>query len=85
LSFGLFGSGIHFLRISRITFFTRASGDEAGGADLRVVEERTKLRGADLFYVDDRAENIQGRGARVAGGHHVSPAQTLEIARSVGL
>lgn len=51
-----------------------------------LVEETTGLRGSELFYVDDREENIH---AAVARGwqavHHVSPSHTLEIARGVGL
>jgi HAD superfamily hydrolase (TIGR01509 family) len=51
-----------------------------------LVEEMAGLRGEDLFYIDDRDENIH---AAVARGwqavHHVKPAQTLEIARGVGL
>jgi len=51
-----------------------------------LVEEGAGLRGPDLFYIDDRDENIQ---AAVARGwralHHVNPSQTLEIARSLGL
>ena len=51
-----------------------------------LIEETAGLRGADLFYIDDRAENIHAaaeRGWQVA--HHVDPAQTLELARSIGL
>jgi len=51
-----------------------------------VLEQRAGLRGPDLFYIDDRLENIQ---AAVARGwqavHHVKPAQTLEVARGLGL
>ena len=51
-----------------------------------LVEELAGLRGPDLFYVDDREENIH---AAVARGwqavHHVNPAHTLEIARGVGI
>ena len=51
-----------------------------------LIEELARLRGADLFYVDDREENIQ---AAVARGwqavHHTNPARTLEIARNLGL
>jgi FMN phosphatase YigB (HAD superfamily) len=51
-----------------------------------LVEEMAGLRGADLFYIDDRLENVEAaaaRGWQIV--HHVKPAQTLEIARSVGL
>jgi len=51
-----------------------------------VVEEKSGLRGPDLFYMDDREENI---AAAVARGWqavvHTTPARTLEIARSLGL
>jgi FMN phosphatase YigB (HAD superfamily) len=51
-----------------------------------VVEERSGLRGPDLFYMDDKEENV---AAAIARGwqavHHVSPAQSLEIARNLGL
>jgi FMN phosphatase YigB (HAD superfamily) len=51
-----------------------------------LVEEMAGLRGADLFYIDDREENIQAAAARGwQAVHHTNPAQTLEIARSVGL
>lgn len=51
-----------------------------------LVEEMAGLRGADLFYVDDREENICAALARGwQAVHHVKPAQTLEIARSAGL
>lgn len=51
-----------------------------------LVEEMAGLRGADLFYIDDREENAQGgaaRGWKVS--HHTTPARTLEIARGLGL
>jgi HAD superfamily hydrolase (TIGR01509 family) len=51
-----------------------------------VVEEISKLRGPDLFYIDDRQENIHAAAARGWQAiHHVNPAHTLEIARGVGL
>lgn len=51
-----------------------------------IIEERAHLRGADLFYIDDRAENVHGaaaRGWQVV--HHVKPQKTLETARALGL
>jgi FMN phosphatase YigB (HAD superfamily) len=51
-----------------------------------IIEEMTGLRGPDLFYIDDRQENIQAALARGwQAVHHVDPAKTLEIARGVGL
>jgi 2-haloacid dehalogenase len=51
-----------------------------------VMEEKAGLRGPDLFYVDDREENIVAAAARGwQAVHHVSPSQTLEIARGLGL
>jgi FMN phosphatase YigB (HAD superfamily) len=51
-----------------------------------LVEEMAGLRGPDLFYIDDREENIQAAAARGwQAVHHVNPLQTLEIARGVGL
>jgi glucose-1-phosphatase len=51
-----------------------------------VVEEKSGFKGADLFYMDDKEENV---AAAVARGwqavHHVKPAQTFEIARNLGL
>jgi FMN phosphatase YigB (HAD superfamily) len=51
-----------------------------------VLEELAGLRGPDLFYIDDRAENVHAaaaRGWQIV--HHVNPAHTLEIARGLGL
>jgi FMN phosphatase YigB (HAD superfamily) len=51
-----------------------------------LVEEMAGLRGNDLFYVDDRDENIHAAAARGwQAVLHVNSAQTLEIARGVGL
>ena len=51
-----------------------------------LIEEIAGHRGNDLFYIDDRDENIQAAAARGwQAVHHVNPSQTLEIARSVGL
>jgi 2-haloacid dehalogenase len=51
-----------------------------------ILEERAGLRGADLFYVDDREENVRAAAARGwQAVHHVQPAVTLEIARKLGL
>jgi 2-haloacid dehalogenase len=51
-----------------------------------LVEELAGLRGPDLFYVDDREENIQTAVARGwQAVHHTNPAHTLEIARGLGL
>lgn len=51
-----------------------------------VIEEISGLRGADLFYIDDREENIHAAAARGwQAVHHLNPAHTLEIARGVGL
>jgi FMN phosphatase YigB (HAD superfamily) len=51
-----------------------------------LVEEKAGLRGPDLFYIDDREENIHAALARGwQAVHHVNSAQTVEIARSVGL
>jgi FMN phosphatase YigB (HAD superfamily) len=51
-----------------------------------VVEEISGLRGPDLFYIDDREENIHAAAARSwQAVHHINPAHTLEIARGVGL
>ena len=56
------------------------------GRIYELVEEISALRGPDLFYIDDREENFQGAVARGwQAVHHVNPAQTLEIAKSVGL
>jgi len=50
------------------------------------IEDMAKLRGPDLFYMDDREENVQGAAARGwQAVHHARPAQTIEIARSLGL
>lgn len=50
------------------------------------IEEISGLRGADLFYMDDRIENVEGALARGwQAVHHVQPLQTLEVARSLGL
>lgn len=51
-----------------------------------IVEEMAGLKGADLFYIDDREENVRAasaRGWQIA--HHVNPQRTIEIARSAGL
>jgi len=51
-----------------------------------VVEARTGLRGADLLYIDDRAENIEAGAAR--GWRtilHHDPDQTVPVARSLAL
>lgn len=51
-----------------------------------VVEERTGLRGADLFYVDDREENVAAareRGWRAV--RHVDPASSLRAFAAAGL
>lgn len=51
-----------------------------------VVEARTGLRGADLLYIDDRAENIAAGAAR--GWRtilHHDPAATVPVARSLAL
>jgi FMN phosphatase YigB (HAD superfamily) len=51
-----------------------------------ILEERAGLRGPDLFYVDDREENIRAAAARGwQAVHHLQPQVTLDIARSVGL
>jgi FMN phosphatase YigB (HAD superfamily) len=51
-----------------------------------VIEEISGLRGPDLFYIDDREENIHAATARGwQAVHHLDPAHTLEIARGVGL
>jgi FMN phosphatase YigB (HAD superfamily) len=51
-----------------------------------LVEELAGARGPDLFYIDDREENIHGAVARGWQAiHHVNPAHTLEIARGIGL
>jgi FMN phosphatase YigB (HAD superfamily) len=51
-----------------------------------LVEDIAGLRGKDLFYVDDRDENIHAAAARGwQAVHHVNPAQTIEVARGVGL
>jgi glucose-1-phosphatase len=51
-----------------------------------VVEEMSGFGGADLFYMDDKEENV---AAAVARGWqavvHTAPARTLEIARNLGL
>jgi FMN phosphatase YigB (HAD superfamily) len=57
-----------------------------GARIYEVVEERSGLRGPDLFYMDDREENVAAavsRGWRAV--HHTTPARTLEIAGSLGL
>ena len=57
-----------------------------GARIYEVVEEKSGFRGPDLFYMDDREENI---AAAVARGWqavvHTDRARTLEIARKLGL
>lgn len=51
-----------------------------------IVEERAGYRGKSLFYIDDRAENVEAaasRGWQVSW--HTDPPKTLEIARNLGL
>lgn len=51
-----------------------------------IVEERAGVRGKNLFYIDDRAENVEAaasRGWQVSW--HTDPGKTLEIAASLGL
>ena len=51
-----------------------------------VIEEISGLRGADLFYIDDREENIHAAAARGwQAVHHLNSVHTLQIARGVGL
>jgi HAD superfamily hydrolase (TIGR01509 family) len=45
-----------------------------------VVERKTQLRGADLFYLDDRAENVATGAAR---GWHAVVHQTAEQTREM--
>jgi 2-haloacid dehalogenase len=51
-----------------------------------LIEQMAGLRGNDLFYIDDREENIHAALARGwQAVHHVKPSQTLEVARALGL
>jgi len=51
-----------------------------------LVEETAGLGGPDLFYVDDREENIHAATARGwQAVHHTNSTHTLEIARGLGL
>lgn len=57
-----------------------------GARIYELVEEMAGLRGADLFYIDDREENVQAaaaRGWQIV--HHTKPLRTLEIARALRL
>lgn len=50
------------------------------------VERRTRRRGAELLYLDDRKENVDAgaaRGWRVV--HHESPKATIAAVRAAGL
>lgn len=51
-----------------------------------VMERMSGLSGGDLFYLDDRPENVEGaraRGWRTV--HHTSPERSIAAARAVGL
>lgn len=51
-----------------------------------VVERVTKLREADLLYLDDRPENIAAGAARRWGViHHTSPEKSIAQVRATGL
>jgi len=51
-----------------------------------IVERVTALRGADLFYLDDRPENVQTALARGWQAFvHESPEKSIEAARGAGL
>ena len=57
-----------------------------GARIYEVVEERSGLRGPNLFYMDDREENIAAAAARGwQAVHHTNPARTLDVARNLGL
>lgn len=51
-----------------------------------VVEKMSGRKGADIFYVDDRAENIEAGLKRGWQAHvHSNPAETFEVAKRLGL
>ncbi len=85
---------IRFIR-KRFPFFNQFDGYvlsyehramKPGARIYEIVEEMSALRGADLFYVDDREENIHAAAARGwRAVHHVNPGRTLEMARAAGL
>jgi FMN phosphatase YigB (HAD superfamily) len=85
---------IRFIR-KRFPFFNEFDGYvlsyehrvmKPGTRIYELIEEQAGLRGPDLFYIDDREENIH---AAVTRGwqsvHHVNSAHTLEVARGIGL
>jgi putative hydrolase of the HAD superfamily len=51
-----------------------------------VVEEKSSLRGPDLLYIDDRAENVaHGRERGWQTIHHSAPEPTIKKVRELGL
>lgn len=51
-----------------------------------IVEERAGHRGADLFYIDDRQENVEAAAARGwQVSWHTDPPRTLDLAANLGL
>jgi FMN phosphatase YigB (HAD superfamily) len=51
-----------------------------------VVEKMTGRKGANILYLDDRAENIEGGLKRGWQAHvHREPQETLQIAKKLGL
>lgn len=51
-----------------------------------IVEERAGHRGADLFYIDDRQENVEAAAARGwQVSWHQDVGKTLELAANLGL
>ncbi len=51
-----------------------------------VVEKQTGRKGADIFYIDDRSENIEAGLKRGWQTHvHSNPQQTFDVAKKLGL
>jgi 2-haloacid dehalogenase len=51
-----------------------------------VVEKMTGHKGADIFYLDDRPENIEAGLKRGWRAHiHTDPEDTFQVAKKLGL